>query len=144
MRQNLKIYWRQRKSSQVKRERQMQPWIHRYHGRDGACSRSRHNRDSIRWIPVFLCDLAELQTTGPWATLGIGPGETPHLSLGLWFLVCTMVLEVEELFKTALDMREGFGLPHELSDHIHSWVSLVPSALTGRAVRRGQGQVSED
>lgn len=77
-------------------------------------------------------------------TLGIGPGETSHLSLGLWFLVCTMVLEVEELFKTALDMREGFGLPHELSDHTHSWVSLVPSALTGRAVRRGQGQVSED
>lgn len=56
-----------------------------------------------------------------------------------------MVLEVEEVFKTALDMREGFGLPPELSDHTHSClVSLVPSVLTGTAVRRGQGQVSED
>lgn len=26
-----------------------------------------------------------------------------------------MVLQVEELFKTALDMRESFGLPHELT-----------------------------
>lgn len=42
--------------------------------------------------------------------------QTPHLSLGLWFPVCAMVLEIEEPLKTALAMRGGLGLPHELSN----------------------------
>lgn len=45
--------------------------------------------------------------------------------MGLWFLVCIMVLEVEEQFKTALDMREGFELPHELLDHTHSSLGVT-------------------
>lgn len=131
-----------KEKQQVNGKCQMQPWICRYYERDNVHSRPRHTRDSISWIH-FLCNLAEFQTTVCCATLDKGSRETPHLSVSLCF--CTMVLEVEEVFKTALDMREGFGLPPELSDHTHSClVSLVPSVLTGTAVRRGQGQVSED
>lgn len=74
------------------------------------------------------------------------PGKTPHLSLGLWFPVSAMVLEVEELLKTALVMRGGFELPHELSDptRSHLGVTLALSAGRWEGSQKGQGQVRED
>lgn len=57
-----------------------------------------------------------------------------------------MVLEVEELLKTALAMRGGFGLPHELSDptRSHLGVTRALSAGLGEGSQKGQGQVCED
>lgn len=55
-----------------------------------------------------------------------------------------MVLEVEELLKTALDMRQGFGLPHELLDHIHSCLGVTCALSTdwdgSQEEGRGQGE----
>lgn len=62
------------------------------------------------------------------------------MSLSLWFLVCATVLAIEELLKTALAMRGGFGLSQEHLDPTlsHLVVILALSTGSGKGVRKSR------